>query len=42
MRNADLIVVLDRGRIVQKGVHESLMMEEGPYQRFSRLQEMGD
>ena len=31
IRDADLIVVLDRGRVVQQGVHERLIEEEGLY-----------
>ena len=34
VRHADRILVLDHGRIVQDGTHESLMQEEGIYQRF--------
>ncbi len=38
IRNADLILVLDRGRIVESGSHDSLMANDGPYRRFFRLQ----
>ena len=32
--NADQILVVDNGRIVQKGTHESLLKEDGIYRRF--------
>ena len=43
VRNADQIFVVDRGRIVQRGTHEELMMQEGVYRRFvnSRRQAIG-
>lgn len=34
VRHADLIVVVDKGRIVQQGTHEQLMQQEGIYRRF--------
>ncbi len=34
VQNADQILVLDRGQIVQRGTHETLMSEEGIYRRF--------
>ncbi|MCR5481216.1 MAG: ABC transporter ATP-binding protein/permease [Clostridia bacterium] len=34
VRNADRIVVIDKGRIVQQGRHEELMNEEGIYRNF--------
>ena len=34
VRNADQIIVVDKGRIVQKGKHEELMMQEGIYKNF--------
>jgi ATP-binding cassette subfamily B protein len=36
--NADLILVLDNGRIVQRGTHEGLMAEEGIYRRIHDMQ----
>jgi ATP-binding cassette, subfamily B, bacterial len=38
LRRADLILVLDRGRIIQRGTHEELMRRRGPYLRVARLQ----
>lgn len=34
VRNADQIIVIDKGRIVQKGKHDELMREEGIYKNF--------
>lgn len=34
VRNADRILVLDHGRIVQQGRHEELVRQEGIYKRF--------
>ncbi|MEE8104191.1 MAG: ABC transporter ATP-binding protein [Planctomycetota bacterium] len=36
--HADRILVLEAGRIVQSGDHESLVREEGPYRRLWRIQ----
>jgi ATP-binding cassette subfamily B protein len=36
--NADLILVLDHGRIVQRGTHQSLVGEDGLYRRIYDLQ----
>jgi len=37
VRNADQIIVIDKGKIVQKGKHIQLMGEEGIYRNFLRL-----
>ncbi len=38
IRNADVIVVLDQGRIREIGTHEGLLESNGLYSRFCRLQ----
>ena len=40
VRNADRILVVDSGRIVQQGKHEELMREEGIYKRFVQSREL--
>lgn len=41
LRNADMIIVLDGGRIVQQGTHEELMKDqEGFYARIAMLQQL--
>ena len=39
VRNADQILVLDKGRIVQRGTHRELMEEQGLYRRFIQTRE---
>ncbi|MEN3607929.1 ABC transporter ATP-binding protein [Plantactinospora sp. ZYX-F-223] len=41
VRDADLIVVLEDGRIVEQGSHESLISRDGRYARLFRLQASG-
>ncbi|CAM2066864.1 ABC transporter ATP-binding protein [Sulfidibacter corallicola] len=41
IRKADTILVLDKGRIVERGDHEALMKNHGVYRRLIQLQEEG-
>jgi ABC-type multidrug transport system fused ATPase/permease subunit len=36
--DADLILVFNEGRIVQKGTHSELMQEDGMYRRIHDMQ----
>jgi ATP-binding cassette subfamily B protein len=38
LRRADLVLVLDGGRIVQAGTHEELMQQDGHYLEAASLQ----
>jgi ATP-binding cassette subfamily B protein len=38
LQRADLIIVLDRGRIVQTGTHEELLRREGHYREVAAVQ----
>lgn len=40
VRNADCILVMDNGKIVQQGRHEELMNQEGIYKRFVESREL--
>ena len=41
VRNADLILVVDEGRIVQRGRHDELLAEGGLYAELYRTQFAG-
>ncbi len=38
VRDADLVVVLDKGRVVEQGSHDQLMANEGPYRDLVQRQ----
>ena len=38
LMNADLILVLDKGRVVQRGTHDELMAQDGMYRQIYDLQ----
>ncbi len=40
--NADLIIVLDKGNLIQMGTHEELIKEEGVYRRIYNIQQSKD
>jgi len=39
IQNADIILVLEDGRIVQRGTHDDLLAQEGLYKRLNRVQD---
>ena len=38
MKTADVVVVIEQGRITQIGTHEKLMAEDGHYREIARVQ----
>jgi ABC-type multidrug transport system fused ATPase/permease subunit len=41
VRKADIILVIEDGKIVQRGNHDALIAQEGIYRRMCRTQEKG-
>lgn len=42
VRNADQILVVDDGRIVEAGTHEELIRRDGIYRRFTQIREKAE
>jgi subfamily B ATP-binding cassette protein MsbA len=42
VREADLIVVIEEGRVIEAGSHETLLARGGTYARMQRLQLLDD
>ena len=42
IQHADQILVVDDGRIVQRGTHEELMAQGGLYRRFIEIREQAE
>ena len=42
IEHADQILVVDDGRIVQKGTHNQLIRQEGIYKRFINIREQAE
>ncbi|MEL6654157.1 MAG: hypothetical protein AAFQ87_25470, partial [Bacteroidota bacterium] len=41
IQSADQIVVLDQGRIIEKGNHQELLLQEGAYYELHQMQFAG-
>ena len=42
IENADQILVIDNGKVVQKGTHQELIKQEGLYQHFISIREKAE
>ena len=38
IQNADMIIVLDKGKIIESGVHKELMKRKGVYSNLVKMQ----
>lgn len=39
VKNCDVIIVLDKGKIVEQGTHEELLEKQGEYYRLWEMQQ---
>ena len=39
IKDADQIIVLDNGHVVQQGTHETLLQQDGIYRRFVKIRQ---
>ena len=42
VKNADQILVIDGGTVVQKGTHKELLAQRGTYQEFIKIREQAE
>jgi hypothetical protein len=42
VKSADVVLVVEQGRLTQMGTHEQLMREDGHYREIARAQLSGD
>ena len=42
IEQADQILVVDKGQVVQKGTHQQLVQQEGLYRRFITIREQAE